>query len=89
MSQQQSLIQADQDLSDIRVLKKLPAFERYFLRRLAGKRDNFAALVLDSEATPEQREIWRQIYQEYKALCGMADQDEANAVKLLGSSSGQ
>jgi hypothetical protein len=84
MSAQQGLIQADQDLSDIRVLKKIPGFERYFLRRLREKRDDFAALVLDSEATPEQREIWRQMYQEYKTLCGMADQDEANAVKLLG-----
>jgi arylsulfatase A-like enzyme len=89
MSEAKSLFQADQDLSDIRVLQKLPAFERYFLRRLAEKRDHFAALVLDSEATPEQREIWRQIYQEYKALCSMVEQDEANAVKLLGSASKQ
>lgn len=86
MSQQKSLIQAEQDLSDIRALKKLAAFDRYFLRRLAEKRDHFAALVLDSDATPEQREIWRQMYQEYKTLCGMVDQDEANALKLLGAS---
>ncbi len=83
MSDTKARVQADQDLSDIRVLKKTPGFERYFLRRLAEKRDNFATLVLETEGTPEQREIWRQIYLEYKILCGMADQDEANAVKLL------
>lgn len=88
MSTQRGLIQADQDLSDIRALKKLPGFERYFLRRLTEKRDEFAAKVLDEDLSTECREICRQIYQEYKALRNMVDQDEANAVKLLGSQAG-
>lgn len=81
---QRGLAQASQDLTDIRILKQTPSFERYFLRRLREKRDSFAVLVLEGDGTPEQREIWRQIHQEYKALCNMVEQDEVCARKLVG-----
>lgn len=83
MSQQRGLAQASQDLTDIRTLKSTPAFDRYFLRRLREKRDSFSALVLDGDGSHEQRECWRQIYQEYKTLCDLAEQDEASAQKVL------
>jgi hypothetical protein len=83
MSKQKGLLQADQDLGDIRALKRVPGFERYLLRRLAEKRDGFAEMVLNEDVPPERREMLRQLYLEYKWLCGMFDLDEANAMKLL------
>ena len=74
---------AEQDASDISALRKVPGFERYFLRRLKERKEAFAKKVLDNEADPQTREHWRQIYLEYVDLCKMVDQDEANAVKLL------
>lgn len=76
--------QAEQDLSDIQSLRKQPALERYLLRRLREKRDALAERILTEDAaTPEQREIWRQLYLEYKSLCTMPDQDQATAEKWL------
>lgn len=83
MSEQKQIMQAEQDFSDIQALKKVPAFGRYFLRRLSEKRDEFAGKVLDEDSSPEKREIWRQIYQEYKTVCEMVTRDENNAVKIL------
>ena len=87
MSRTLALSQADRDLNDIGILRKTPSFEKYFLRRLEEKRDDYAELILhDDTADADQREAWRLLYKEYQILLNMLAQDEASAIKLLGDS---
>ena len=76
--------QSAQDLDDIRLLQKTPAFERYFIRRLEERKATFRVAILEDDGlTAEEREIHRRIYQEYSNILSLTKQDEVNAKKLL------
>ena len=75
---------AERDLSDISALKRVPGFERYFLRRLRERRDVLAAKVLDDDTiSPVEREAARQAYKELKDICDMPGKDEATATRII------
>jgi hypothetical protein len=74
---------AARDLADIAALRKEPAFERYFLRRLKVKRAQLdETFRTDDKLTHEQREVHRKLVLEYDEILSMMAKDElgANAV---------
>jgi hypothetical protein len=76
--------QAEQDLSDISTLRKTPAFDRYFLRRLREKQAALATEILERDDIPhEEREQLRAMHKLVKTLLAMPEQDEACFLKTL------
>jgi len=72
------------NLELIAVLERCPAWEGYFLRRLARRRDELAATVLDDDTlTPEDRERVRAAYKAIRDLPAMVGQDKAGAERAL------
>ena len=68
---------AQSDLNDIDVLRREPAFGRYFQRRLSEIRDGLAAEVLNGRMDAREREIKQREYLLAKRIAALMEEDEA------------
>lgn len=74
--------QARRDLQDIRDIRALPAFQRYFRRRLLTRQEELTRLFRygkPEEVSFQEREIIRRILDELEALSGKLTSDESEA----------
>jgi len=79
--------QAHQDLADIVALRDLPAFNRYFIRRLQMKREAVRVAFENDppeKCSHEEREIRRRILKTYDELLVMMQQDQRAAMSIVG-----
>jgi hypothetical protein len=78
--------QATQDVADIIALRGVESFNRYWLRRLAQKREEARKRLEDDppdKCDKDEREIQRRLLKAYKELEGLMAVDEAAARKQL------
>jgi len=78
--------QAADDLSDIHTLKSTEAFARYYLRRIAQKRDAVKTRFITAppkDVDAAEREILRRLLESYEELLALPDRDAAIAAAFL------
>jgi len=76
---------ANRDLADIRALLEVPGWDRYLMRRLKQKREEWHEKLLNEDGlSAEQREVARCIVKEYDVIFTMLKHDEFGARGLLG-----
>jgi hypothetical protein len=79
---------ATDDLNDIETLRKIPAFNRYFSRRIWEEVDKLLEKVLhDKKLTPEKLHEARLLYLAAKETAELLTGDEAACRRLIDSSS--